>query len=285
MRIAVLFHAFQQRAEVESDHAVSILAEMWRQDGHEVRFLIGLRDRWPADVALVHVDLSVVPESYVNLARTYPVALNDRISDIRKRVISRNLIAAKSQYEGPVIVKTNLNSAGIPEQKLLARGRWRQIRRRLLRRTEPPIDYVKHYYVYDNLRQIPREVLARPGVVIEKFLPEVEGEWFFIRRCFGLGQRAISYRMGDKQPIVDGGDSSVFQWIENSADILTIRRELGLDYGVIDYTVHEGKVHVFDVNKTPGRAQPPDAVGRRDYEAILRHVASGIDQFSGEGAL
>jgi hypothetical protein len=281
MRIAVLFHAHHLRDEVEHDYVVSVLANLWRDDGHEVRFLIG-RDWWPADVAILHVDLSRVPRRYVTFARRYPVALNQRLIDIRKSAISTNLVGRRSPYQGPVIVKTNLNSAGIPERKLLSRGRWHRIRARLLlRRADQPLEYVKRYAVYESFRAIPADVLARGGTVVERFRAETEGEWYFTRRCFVLGERAISYRMGDTQPFVEAGKS--FEWIENCPEVLAVARQVGLDFGVIDYTLHDGEVAVFDVNKTVGIGRMLNDAARRDYDRILGHLAPGLYPFVQRG--
>ncbi|MGE0451141.1 MAG: hypothetical protein AB7Q29_16335 [Vicinamibacterales bacterium] len=282
MRIAVVFHALHRREEVESNHAISLIADIWRRAGHEVRFLIGCDEQWDADVAIVHVDLSVVPGRYIRFARRYPAAVNHRIADIRKTRISRNLVARGSSYDGPVIVKTNLNSSGIPERVLLPRGRGHRLRRWIMRKgPETPVEFVKRYSVHESVSSIPGETLQRPGIVIEKFTPETDGRWYFIRRCFGLGSRTISYRMGETQPIVDGGDPSVFEWLDDDPRVLAMRKSIGLDYGVLDYVVRDGEVVLLDVTKTPGRANPPDAISRERYERIISHVATGIEGFDG----
>lgn len=284
MRIAMIFHANHLPHEPENEYTIGRLAEIWREQGHDVRSLIGCREHWDADVAILNVDLSQVPSRYVSFARQYPAAVNDRIIDIRKTTVSRNLVTSRSSYDGRVIAKTDLNSAGIPERKLLPRGRWRQLWRRVTGQGPlPPLEYVKKYAVYGHVRDVPAEVLAKPGIVLEKFQPERDGEWFFIRRCFALGDSAISYRMGDRQPIVDGGITAAFEWLENSPSVLAVRKQLGLDFGVVDYTEQDGEIVVFDVNKTPGRARPPDEKGQQDYEAILQHVSKGLLGMVGAG--
>lgn len=50
----------------------------------------------PADAAILHVDQSVVDPPYLDLAARYPVAVNVRACDIRKRVVSRNLVQRDS---------------------------------------------------------------------------------------------------------------------------------------------------------------------------------------------
>jgi hypothetical protein len=281
MRIAVLFHANHKPEDIGSDHAIGLIAGLWRKEGHEVRLLVGCREHWDADIAILHVDMSVVPRRYVKFVRRYPVLINGRILDIRKSRISRNLLHHNSNYEGRVIVKTDLNSAGIPERTLLTNALWHRVRSRLRldRAAERPLDFVKRYSIHESIRHIPADALVAPGMVIEKFVPETEGEWYFVRRSFILGDRVISYRMGDKQPIVEAGLPGVFEWIENSPEVLAVSRELGLDYGTIDYTTNGGEMVVLDVNKTPGRAAPPDEAAMRDYETILQTIAPGINKF------
>jgi hypothetical protein len=283
MRIAVIFHA--NHKPEDAGHAIGLIAELWRKEGHEVRLLVGCREHWDADIAILHVDMSTVPKRYVKFARRYPLVINGRILDIRKSRISRNLLDHNSNYEGRVILKTDLNSAGIPERTLLTNALWHRVRRRfrLDRAAKQPLDFVKRYSIHESIKHVPAEALTAPGMVIEKFVPETEGEWYFVRRSFILGDRMISYRMGDRQPIVEAGLPGVFEWIENSPEVLAVSRELGLEYGTIDYTTNEGEMVVLDVNKTPGRAAPPDEAAMRDYEAILNTIAPGINKFFAAG--
>ena len=77
----------------------------------------------PADLILVHVDLSVVPEKYLAFASRYSIVLNGRLPDIRKSVVSTNLVGMRDSWTGPVIAKSDLNYGGRPERS--RRPRWR----------------------------------------------------------------------------------------------------------------------------------------------------------------
>jgi hypothetical protein len=289
MRIAIIVHGDEDPTKAgasHADYAIGLLANIWRAEGHEVRFLIGYRERWEADIAILHVVTSTVPNAYARLAETYPVTINGAMLDNRKSRVSRSLVTEGSSYNGPVIVKTDLNNAGITEQMLGARsvqrlsfrvvaGLTRRLRL-LSGRGETP------YSIYESLESVPVRLRSNPKLVIERFCPEKEGDWYFVRRSFFLGDRFIGYRMGDKQPIIDAGLPGAFEWIETPPQVLAARRDLRLDYGTIDYAVHEGEVVVFDVNKTPGRAAPPTEATQRDYATILSTVAPGISGFVGE---
>jgi len=275
MRIAVLTHSLHREGEAEYGYAIGLVAEQWREAGHEVRFITE-RDSWSADLAVLHVDNTVVPARYVRAARQYPVVINGRITDIRKTKVSSAAVWPEPGYQGPVFVKSNLNSAGIPERVLSTRSRWSRFRRWLGRGQGETMDYNKGYAVYDSIAAIPKEVRRRRDIVVQKFLPEIENGHYFVRRCFILGERMICYRMGHNDPIVDAGGPDLFTWIEPRPEIIAWKRKVGLDYGTIDYVLNNGEVVVLDVNKTPGRARPPDEAGQRDYRTIIEHVSAGL---------
>src|SRR5262249_4840512 len=119
-RIAILFHE-NNRARHLRTYAITFLAEFWRRDGHRVYFLFGTRKFVPADLILVHVDLTIVPDEYLEFASRYPIALNKGAKDVRKSQISISLVKRGDLYPGKVIVKTDLNSGGYLERALNSR--------------------------------------------------------------------------------------------------------------------------------------------------------------------
>ena len=58
-------------------------------------------------------------------------------------------------------------------------------------------------------------------------------------------------------------------------EVRAVRRRHGLDFGKIDFVLHDGKAMVFDVNKTPtvylNKAGQPGK--------FVRSLADGIDGF------
>ena len=279
MRIVAAFHPYQLPSELETSHALSALADLWRQRGHDVVFVRGT-EAVEADLAIVHVDLSVVPRSFARWARSYPCAVNDRILDIRKTAFGARRVRWGDSYDGPVFVKSVFNAAAFPERKRRARSPlMRALRRSVGLSAEPRLDFIKRYRHYASARQVSWKTWIDPTLIVQPFVPEREGEWYFTRRCFGLGSKAVSYRLGDRTPIVEGGDPAAFEWVENASEVLSFRQKIGLDYGVIDYTLHEGAPVILDVNKTPGRAYPPDELSQGRYREILARVADGLQDF------
>ena len=97
LRIAILFHqaASQRRSQ---DYLIAAFAKVWSEDGHEVIYIFGVSKFILADVIIVHVDLSIVPEEYLEFALKYPVSVNARIGDIRKSAYSAQMLQEKDVY-------------------------------------------------------------------------------------------------------------------------------------------------------------------------------------------
>ena len=228
------------------------LAEVWRKAGVDVIFLFGVDRFVPADLAILHVDRSLVPEEYVEFARRYPVSLNDRVADIRKQTISTLRITADASYSGPVIVKTDLNAAGRPEKRL-----GRSFRRRLLARAIPMLRGIEKekeelYNVFSSIDQVPMEIWEDSGQIVERFFPERKGGGFYVRTMECLGDFCKTIHLCSPDPIVGWNNSVAYELIENDPKIVRYRQKIGLDFGKIDYVVHEGRPIILDLNKTTG---------------------------------
>ena len=266
-KIAVLFHENDRRRL--ASYAITYLADFWRRDGHRVDFLFGIRERVPADLVVVHVDRSVVPDEYLDFARRYPIALNGSVTDIRKSAISANLLRPGDAYEGAVIVKSNLNDGGAPERE--RRSRWKRLLRRR-DRDEPAFRTSQDYRVYRSLAELPPDEFARSDRVIEKFLPEFADAIFFVRHYEFLGDRATCTRLAARTPIVKDRNVVRTEEVEPDPEIVEARRRLEFDYGKFDYTIHDGRAVLLDANKTTGA----DRFVTPELEARRRRRAEGL---------
>jgi len=281
VRIAILFHENYRKYRRRNDYQIGLLADCWRDAGHEVTFLFGVRAFAPADVLVMHVDLSVVPDDYLEFARRYRIVINGGITDVRKSAFSRQLVRRGDGYDGPVIVKSNLNYAGIPE-RLLSRSRLAMaidhvvsrvpaVRARRGLRFGTPADY----RVYESVRDVPPDAFASAEIVVEQFLPEQENGLYCLRlfHCFGDRWTSVINRSTDR--IIRAENKVSRAEIDPHPDVVALRKSLALDYGKIDYVVRDGRAVVFDVNKTPGHAGPamPHTVER------FRHLAAGLSSF------
>lgn len=250
----VVIHHARDRARDVRRYAIGHLAEMWRETGLRVTHVFGPRAFVPADLALVHVDLSVVPEGYLALARRYPMALNARIGDVRKSVLSSQLVREGDEWDGPVIVKTDLNCGGHPERAVrAARGRlFAGIAHALHGRRAYPIRRKLGYRVFDRMEDVPSRLRTHPGLVTERFLPERTQAGYAIRNCCVIGSKTWVDWLAGPHPVVFDYNATQFDVVDAHDDIPGICDAVHLDFGKIDYTIHDGKLVILDVNKTLG---------------------------------
>ena len=275
-RIAILFHKNDRSRNIRF-YDVTTFANIWREKGFDVFFLFGVRDYVPADILFLHIDLSVVPEEYLSFAKRYPCVINENVTDIRKSMFSEKLLSVEDTYNGPVIVKTDLNCAGRPEFNLSYSSRWRrQLTRRILKFTKPStIESSLEYCVYPSLSNVPTFIFDDSTLIVEKFLPERDGENYQSRFVWFLGDRMEFSRLTSTSPIVKGVNAS-HEHIEPDEALLSFRKKFSLDYGKIDYVYHQEELVILDINKTTGGR----IIGNRPNRVLTKAaVAEGIHSF------
>jgi hypothetical protein len=286
-RIAVLFHENERHA---TGYVIHHLAELWREDGHAVEYLFGTHEFVPADVVVVHVDLSVVPDEYLEFAARYPRAVNGSLRDIRKSQISRNLVGPDDDWDGPVIVKANLNFFGRPERDLAGERslqdrmlqRWPHLRRvhHVWNRLRPGggiAAAAERYRIFDRIGEVPSGWFSSGDIVVEKFVPEIEDGLFYVRYFQVFGSRWRCHRLASRRRVIKAHHSIATRDAEPHDELFEWQREYHLDYGKIDYVVHEGRPILLDLNKTTGTS--PGFRSPEERAASRRHLADGIRDF------
>lgn len=269
--VTILVHPTTTPKEV-GRWAINELAQVWNAAGIKVQYMTGLQMRPPADVLIVHIDLSVVPQEFLDVAAEYPVAINARVKDIRKRTISRQLVVPGDGWQGPVIVKSNLNCCALGELLVGLRDPSQPKARKFPFKMQRQTDY----RIFERVDQMPQEYFGDDSVIVERFLPEREGELYYTRSYHFLGSKTTTVRLGSSQPIVLGHTATSMETIEPHPDVVQFREEFGLQYGKIDYVIHEGRAVILDVNKTTGAggvSNDPRVQELRNYRA------SGIYDF------
>ncbi len=254
MRLLIVHHDRANLRRVET-HYVFALCPHWEKQGVEVVHHAGCANLPPADLVLLHVDLSVVPDRFSRALRNYPRVWNLACTDIRKsRLPDRGLmLSAAGDHDGPVIVKTDLNCGGGPERTLFRKLKWTwdpQELWRNFRATRAPAG--RDYPVYPSASAVPTEVWRDPNRVVEKFLPEREGDSYVVRWAYFCGARAMAFRSVSKGPIVRWTKGDNEEAIPLPPAITAYRERIGLDYGKIDYVERDGGHLILDVNKTVG---------------------------------
>ena len=122
---------------------------------------------------------------------------------------------------------------------------------------------LRDYPIYNSLAEVPAGVFRNRALVVERFLPEREGDRYFMRHYLCLGDRTRSVRVAGSTPFLKRAACAlVDEGLEVPDAVLDLRRRLGLDYGKIDYTIHAGRVVILDVNRTPGVPGTPEATAR-----------------------
>jgi hypothetical protein len=283
-KIAILLHETDSR-EKSKGHFIWALCDEWQSNGIEIEILRGPERHVDADLLIPHVNLTVLPPEYVDLFRRYPRVINRSLHDISKRAISRNLLSAGDDYTGPVIVKTDLNYGGRPEARLARRGVCGALNALRLRLSKQGWRDIRSmtiggYKVFPALRAVPADVFENKALVVERFLPEVENGTYYLRVYLFMGDRGYCVRVGSTEPIVKQMNIVSREEAPIPEELMAARREMGVDYGKMDFAVNEGRVVLFDLNRTPGIIQPEERM-----RTSARNLAPGIDSIWGAGAI
>lgn len=270
------------------------LANAWREQGFRVEIVRNLSELEEADLVVPQIDISVIPEEYRPLLKLSTPVVNRSVVDIRKSAFSQYLVSPDDDYDGPVIVKSDCNCGGGPERRAL---RGNPLHKRITQKVHASLRalgqitasrslnhlaYVNgikpiNYPVYESKSQVPRAVFANPVLVVEKFLPEQEGDHYYLRSYAFFGNEGCAVRTRASCPVVKGAVGSDIEFVPVDAAIIAAREELGFDYGKFDYTIHNGEAILFDTNTTPtfGKAYP-DAVRSKIVSQLSRGVSTWL---------
>lgn len=279
-KLAVLTHAKDQLET--GNYLLNLLIDAWRESGVDVSVLLGPGHYQPADAVVLHVDRTFVPPEYGTLARRYPRAVNGRVHDISKRKISANLLREGDSYTGEVIVKTDLNFGGTPERKREPRGAFQRALAKQLPWTWTGNLSPETYPIYPSPAAVPRAVWRNPRLVVEKYLPEREGELYALRQWVFLGDRGFNQRVFSREPVIKSGNVIDREYDVPVPDALRAKRaELGFDYGKFDYVLVDGEAVLLDANKTPSASRSNPSPRLR---AIVEELAQGLELRTGTGS-
>jgi hypothetical protein len=270
--IAILIH--KHNTFVNTPFLLNRIAENWQEMGFRVSVTNDPNARIDADLAALHVDLTVVPEDYLTFISRYPVAINAAVIDISKRLISSNLVSRGDGYKGEIIVKTNLNFGGYPEQMIAEKGpRLLKKVQRLRSKLPWSMRSIADYRIFPSVDQVPRFVWYNPCLIVEKFLPECKEGLYCLRTWAFLGDKETNSLSFSKQPIIKGHNIIRREPIAEIPDeIRQMRKDLGFDFGKFDYAIVDGKVVLYDVNRTPNLGTLP----KEQYLPNIRLLAEGI---------
>lgn len=270
--LAILTHStdgFWQRR-----YLVQLMIPRWEAMGFNVAVVTEMDTFVPADVALLHVDLSVVPDSCRRLAERYPLVLNGSVLDIRKRRFSQQLLDRQAPHSGEVIVKSDWNYGGwrefrlgvlesligrlllrrYSEESVCRKLGWLEVRKPWRWRRMLPVG---HYHVYAERDRVPGGVWDNPNLIVERFVVERAGNNYCCRHWLFFGRQEVTRRVTSPHPVVKADGKLEPTSDPVPGELRAIRAQLGFDYGKFDYGIVDGKVVLYDVNRTPGTSADP----------------------------
>lgn len=259
---------------LEGHYALAAFVKIWREKG--LRVSVGRSFSPDADLCILHHDRTRLNPAVLPAAPAGSRVLNGEILDISKRSYSTLAISAGDAWQGPVIVKTNLNHFGIPErlnarsdliEKLLnrlARVSWRAARR-LPNRSYP---------VLESIADVPRWVWESSDYIVEKFMPERTDDGLYaVRGWIFFGDKGYAYRMFATDPLVKASALVRHEVFDAPPhELVRFRERMRFDFGKFDYVEHAGAPILLDANKTP------TYVGEGETPRV-RMLADGIGAF------
>jgi hypothetical protein len=254
-------------------YVLSHMARHWRAAGIDVEIGVGFDEQ--ADLCILHHDRTRIDRDKLPPAPSSAHVLNGEALDISKRIYTQLEVSPADDWDGPVIVKTDLNNFGTSERRLGRPGVFDSFRKRLSRyswrmaRRLPP----REYPVLGSIRDVPDWVWADRRYLVEKFVAERDNDLFSIRGWLFFGSRSYGARMFSTHPLVKTGTMVRYEYLTDVPEELhTLRARLKLDFGKLDYVMHHGRAVVFDANKTAALASDGNS-------PRLKMLAEGIHDF------
>lgn len=272
--VTLIVHEFEKRsyrrwlrgAKPAAPLVVALLQELQRRGSARRIRVASAADPRRTSVAILHVTATVVPPEYLEFAAGFERCLNAAVADISKRTLDSSI---DSSWDGPVIVKSNLNARGYQEANLDQRAK-------RAGKSEPfgGMTHLSEYRVYERMGEVPADVRDDPRLALQRFAPERDGGAYAIRHWVFCGTEGYCKRFISNEPIIKGSNVIRADQVPVPDSVQRIRRERGFDYGKFDFVVHGGEVLVFDVNRTPGEIPPSTGDATKRVEML----ADGLEE-------
>jgi hypothetical protein len=241
--------------------------------GHSWRLATGTRPI-SGDVALLHVDSTIIAPEYLDLRSHYPLALNFGTGDLSKATISQMQVLPSDRWRGAVVVKSNLNYRGLVEE--MQNERAARARRPL---PHPGLKTGGEYRMFDRRDDVPDCVWSDPGLIVERFVPEIDPDGHYVHRSWiFMGGRERCTRYIAPHWMVKVTDALSYEPAEVPEQLRAERERLNFDYGKFDFVIHDGEPILLDANRTPGLARrnaPLSRAGAQNLAEGLHELVTG----------
>lgn len=247
-KILVVTHRFDQfRLGSVSVYMLHDILLAMEAKGHAVHVARGIDPAVEADLAIAHVDCSRTPEAYLEYVRSFPRSVNGSVADITKRAVSGAVLDRDSEWDGPVIVKSDLNYRGIPEKRHNAAARKRDVSP-----PHPDAPVIDRYDIFDSPAEVPDACWGDPDRVVERFLAEDDPDGYAMRTWVFMGAKGRCRRHVSRSRIIKSSEIVRSRDVAVPDELAERRRRMGFDFGKFDFVLHEGRAVLLDANKTPG---------------------------------
>lgn len=140
---------------------------------------------------------------------------------------------------------------------------------------KPRLKSPHDYPIYNHIEEVPRHYFFHPGLIVQKFIPEIEDGFYCLRYMNFLGDRVTCTRLKGRHPVVTGSTAEVVEHsIDPHPEIAAMRKQLQFDYGKFDYIVVDEKAMLLDANKTVGCS--PNLLENEEMRERRRYRAEGL---------
>jgi len=269
-------HILTSRKErLQNRHLIKVLAGIWREQGHILSF--GNRPPPTTDAVIAHTDYSMIDEHFFRQVDEGIPVINSAARNFLKSNVSQLLINENSKWHGPVIIKTDANCHAAEEYAYHGLDLLRLLKifagRFVSWQWTGELPF-RTYPILERTDQVPGWVWQDHRLVVEKFMPERDGELYVLRLWMFFGEQEYCMRVCSELPVVKSRKLVSVDLVEEVPDaVRSVRRKLGLDFGKIDFVMHGNDALVFDVNKTP----TVDLNKRGQLGPFVRRLADGLD--------
>ena len=263
------------KERLQNKHLIKVLAGIWREQGHSVSF--GNHPPPATDAVIAHTDYSMIDEHFFRQVDAGLPVINSAARNILKSNVSQLLVNEGSKWDGPVIIKTDANCHAAEEYAYHGLDILRLLKifagRFVSWQWTGELPF-RTYPILERTDQVPGWVWQDHRLVVEKFMPERDGELYVLRLWMFFGEQEYCMRVCSELPVVKSRKLVSVELVEEVPDaVRSVRRKLGLDFGKIDFVMHGNDAFVFDVNKTP----TVDLNKRGQPGPFVRRLADGLD--------
>jgi len=237
-------------------YIMSHFRKYWLQQGIDVKILKGIKHDIEADIVLNHVDLTVTPDEYIKFMEKFKYRINFKVQNISKKLYSNNMLSKEDNYNGKVFLKTDANCGGKIDffiRQIEKYGRPVFNRNKQSNWGSKLFMDSYNYRLYESIDEVPADAWNNENLLVERFLPEiVDNNHYQVRYWYFMGDREINIGVQSDKPVVKGPNIKKRFFIEHVPEELReYRSRFGFEYGRFDYSIVDGKVNIFDMNRTP----------------------------------